>query len=982
MKDFLKLVADSLRSKFDNKEMSRTIVIFPNKRASLFLNNYLLKEGETMLWAPTYMSISEFFLSLTKQLHLADPIETICRLYKIFVQEIPESKETLDHFYGWGERLLADFDDLDKNLGDAAKIFQDMKEYEEIGMDDVLDEEQVGELKKFARIFSEKYDEKNKGVRYNFRRVWDKLLSIYTQLRSGLENDGLAYEGQLHRMVVEGLEDGSIALPDHYKHIAFVGFNVLNNAEEKLFKQLKEKGLALFYWDYDLHYIGKELGAPIEAGTFLKENLVNFPNELNRADFNNLTNRCEGEELQITYAQASTNSVQAAYVKQWLLNTKEKHINLDCAQRTAIVLCDETMLQPTLYALPSQKEMKKAHGNDENYHVNITNGFPLSHTPAFTFVVKEMEAKLNELDEKKVKGEKVDTYTLSVNEARDYVDTLRKKVQTEALLIHKTQGKDVQDEEEKQDAQEEVSLHEILYTEAYFRVYSVLTRFSTMIEKGVFAEAHNAIMRIGYAMLFKLIRQVLRGMSIPFHGEPAIGLQVMGVLETRCLDFDNILMLSVGEGILPQKASEASFIPSLIRQKYKLTTYVRKNAVYAYYFFRLLQRAKHVTLAYNNSTAGTQHGEMSRFMRNMLIDPKLSDCIKRIELESAPQQYSEKPTMSVDKPFEGCYFSPTSLNEYLSCKRKFYYNHVLKLVVPDEENKLIDQRDLGNLVHKMAELFYAEQKKKKPNWISSDDLKAIVEDASFDKLCAVLLEKAYVEVEKDEAEKAGKKTVVPIRTKRHEMLDNSVLEYFKLLLKYEAGAKKNAAAAPSEGFNYLKSEKKCSLVLDVPTDNDGTKKITLGGSIDRLDEAMIDGKKCLRVIDYKTGRRQKDVKKWEYLFAPNLKDRDGYEYAFQAMLYSFILYKNGNKDLPIVPALFYIPLTANRTFSPYILYGERNKKEFIMDFRPYADEFENDLKNLLSEIISPSNQFETNKLTDCKYCNFKQLCEDAKESNF
>lgn len=146
---------------------------------------------------------------------------------------------------------------------------------------------------------------------------------------------------------------------------------------------------------------------------------------------------------------------------------------------------------------------------------------------------------------------------------------------------------------------------------------------------------------------------------------------------------------------------------------------------------------------------------------------------------------------------------------------------------------------------------------------------------------------------------------------------------------------------------------------------------------------MIDGKKCLRVIDYKTGRRQKDVKKWEYLFAPNLKDRDGYEYAFQAMLYSFILYKNGNKDLPIVPALFYIPLTASRTFSPYILYGERNKKEFIMDFRPYADDFENDLKKLLSEIISPNNQFETNKeLKDCKYCNFKQLCEDAKESNF
>ena len=955
MKDFLNLVADSLRSHFDNKELSRTIVIFPNKRASLFLDKYLIKENETSIWTPTYMSISDFFLSLVKQ-QVADPIETICRLYKIFKQAIPESKESLDHFYGWGERLLADFDDLDKNLGDAAKIFKDMKEYEEIGTDDFLTDEQREQLKKFAQDFKEKYDDGNKGIRHNFKLVWDKLLTIYTQLHEELAANGLAYEGQLHREVVEGLADGSIALPAHYKHIAFVGFNVLNNAEKKLFELLKEKELALFYWDYDLHYTKELEGAPVEAGTFLKKNLVDFPNQLNEADFNNLTHRCEGEELNITYAQASTNSVQAAYVKQWLLNTKEKHINLECAQRTAIVLCDETMLQPVLHALPSQREMKNAHGN--GYYVNITNGFPVSHTPAYAFVVKKMEDYLDELDKRKAEGETNTTFF--VEQVTTKVEGLRKAVQTEALKVQQITA--------------ENSANRILYTEAYFRVYSVLTRFMTLIENGIFS-AESGLMSIGYSTLFKLIRQVLRGFSIPFHGEPAIGLQVMGVLETRCLDFDNILMLSVGEGILPQKESEASFIPFLIRQKYDLTTYVRKNSVYAYYFFRLLQRAKHVTLAYNNSTAGTQHGEMSRFMRNMLIDPKLSVRIARKELACSPQQLSEKPTrMPKEKHFEKDFISPSQLNDYMFCRRMFYYKYVEEIPVPNEERGLVDPRDLGTLVHKMAELFYA---KYKHDGVLCSELKKIVEAKDFDKKCDDLLEQAYKGVQQDQENRlksqeqtsSSEPTIQEVRT---EMLDNSVLGYFKMLLNYEAG---NASSvAPSRAFKNVNNELRKSIRFNLPSG----KTITLSGVIDRTDEAEINGKMCLRVIDYKTGRSQEITKEIEDLFEVDAKKRD--KYAFQALLYCLMLYKSGDTKWPIVPALFYIPLTYKKDYTPYLQIGDVSNKGYFEFTSQIAQDFEKKLIDLLQEITSTDNAFVTNKnLSDCMYCQFKQLCEDAKE---
>ena len=325
-KSFLELVADSLLSstaKGDNRSVNlhNTIVVFPNKRASLFLNDYLVKNKGDVMWAPQYMSISEFFDFLAKKgkkkIKKIGRTEAIVRLYNNYKQlyhceltkclaEQPHLSEeqkaastikSLDEFYGWGERLLLDFDDIDKNMGDAHKIFRNLKDYEETGIGgDLLSEEQRAELEHYARNFKD--DTK---IRVRYALLWRILQPLYDQLRHELTSDGKAYEGQLYRYVAEAYpsivgtkaynetvchtnEDSQMGL-DNKVRVAFVGFNVLDKVEKMLFLKLKEQGIATFYWDYDTYYVkqlsnNKYVKACSEAGTFLAENLNLLGNDL------------------------------------------------------------------------------------------------------------------------------------------------------------------------------------------------------------------------------------------------------------------------------------------------------------------------------------------------------------------------------------------------------------------------------------------------------------------------------------------------------------------------------------------------------------------------------------------------------------------------------------------------------------------------------------------------------------------------------
>lgn len=902
MKDFLALVAEDLIRR-QGHDLSHTVIIFPNKRANLFFNEYLTPQDGTPIWAPRYMSISEFFNTLSNR-NLVDPIEAVCRLYRHYLHYVEEPKPTLDTFYGWGERLLADFDDIDKCLVDARLLFRDIADYADLEAYDFLEEEQIEQLKRFASDFR---NQDLTTLRKNFNRIWKIAYQVYTDFRQELWNENLAYEGLMFREVVENLEKGTIEWPSNIDKFVFVGFNVIDKAEHSLFEHLQKEGKALFYWDYDTWYAREGKPLSHEAGTFIQANLKDFPNALPETDgnFNNFMQNREGKTLE--FASSPTETAQAQSVHEWLKDSQ--NFDPQHAKRTAVVICDETLLQSTIHALP-----------DSISNVNITKGFPLGHTQAFNCVLDKMDDI--------IRSQFTSPSSLSIYEA---VKQIQDQIVDETRKMENLYA-------------DNPWLNE-LNTEAYFQTFTLLTRFLHLIE--------DKCLDVNLSTLFSLIRQVLRSMSIPFHGEPAEGLQIMGVLETRCLDFDHIIMLSTGDGILPSKSSENSFIPYLIRKQHGLTTPERKNAVFAYYFYRLIQRATHVRLVYNNSTAGSSKGEMSRFMKALLIEHADTLHIRHIRLTSTPRtiktNYQTDGLKRPDKALQTKYkFSPSALKSYLKCQMQFYYHYILKLDKPQTQDGIINLNDFGTVFHSAAEHLFLDVLDGRSQPITPERINRFLKNGGKIKL-EELTQKAFIEN----------------GITSSEITHVAVLNYLIKLLHYEAG-KDNSA--PARSWSNIVCENESDLTLDVPYLGK-TVPVTLYGFIDRRDEAELpDGTWCLRIIDYKTGKKKGQSNLTLNDFFEGKKDFP--ENPLQIFIYALMWTEKTR--LPVVPMLYYVPSMSGRLFTPYIQMDNTP----VLDFHTIAADFKERLIGILAEIIDPEHVFTQTAVTDhCKYCNYKDLCE-------
>lgn len=932
MKHFLELVADDLLQRI-GPDLSHTAVIFPNKRASLFFNEYLLPTDSRPVWSPRYLTISELFLSLTDK-RVADPIDTVCRIYQHYTR-LTGSDESLDFFYGWGERLLADFDDIDKNRADAAKVFRDLRDYGELESHDFLTDEQIAQLNRFVRDFSR---EKLTHLRTNFSRLWNHLFELYQALRNDLAQSGEAYEGQLFRDVAEALEQHTLAVPDELQHVAFVGFNVIDRVEHTLFSVLKEQGKALFYWDYDTYYAHQDCHTTLhEAGLFIQANLRDFPNALDEGSgcFDNLMQQRHARTLR--YVGAPTELAQAQYVAQWL--EAPAHFNPMQARRTAVVLCNEALLQPVLHALPPQVS-----------EVNITKGFQLSHTQAYACLQRQMRQIEAELDAESVRhrsnADKGTRFTLPSGKAcLPYLQRLLQQTADEA----RKQG----EADEGTDPQMRV-----LDTEAFFQTYTTLNRMVRLVECGR--------LPVQLTTLFKLTSQVLRSTTIPFHGEPAVGLQVMGVLETRCLDFDNLIMLSVGEGVLPAKGNDGSFIPYLIRKQHRLTTPDRQVAVYAYYFHRLLQRARHVELLYNTSTEGMNRGEMSRFMRALLVEAEGRLPIQHAVLESTPRCVSLTPVVqavataasSIDKsPSPAAIgrrplltrISPSALKCYFKCPLQFYYHYIERLDAPQTNDPIINANDFGSVFHRAAERLFTELLEARTRPVTPEAIKRFLQQGGS-RLLAQLTNECFDE----------------LQLPAHHITARAVVSYLTQLLTCEAGGGRNGRL-PAQWFKVLDAEQEHSITLPVRFGS-GTVPITLYGNIDRRDEALLpDGTHCMRIIDYKTGRKHDAA---SYAFDDFFTHSRSYpENPMQALLYALTC--TPDSQLPIVPMLYYIPNMSAPSYTSHICVDGQP----VMHFQQIAGQFSEMLCNTLAEIIDPDTPFVPTHFDDyCANCAYRLLC--------
>ena len=542
MQSFLQLVAHDQYAKIGNV-LSRTVLIFPNKRANLFFNEYLAGESDQPIWSPAAMSISDLFQKLSVQ-KTGDPIRLVCELYKVFKEET-ESQETLDDFYFWGELLISDFDDVDKNLVDADKLFSNLQDLKSLMNDyEFLDKEQEEAIQQFFRNFS---IERRTELKEKFISLWDKLGTIYHHYRKNLTELGIAYEGMLYRNVIEQLNTDQLK----YDKYIFVGFNVLNKVEKEFFRKLQKADKAIFYWDYDIFYtqqIKKH-----EAGEFINRNLKDFPNELPASYFDSLK-----KPKKIRYISASTENAQARFLPEWIRTT----FSSDNEKENAVVLCNETLLLPVLHSIP-----------EEVKNVNITMGFPLAQTPVYSFINAAMELQTN--------GYRFDTgrftyETVSAILKHPYTRQLSTKADIIERELTKTNRFYPLPSELKQDEflanlftprngikelcdyliglikdistlyRKEGEYNDIfnqLYRESLFQSFLKINRLYSLIESGE--------LNIQPHTLKRLISKVLTSSNIPFHGEPAIGMQVMGVLETRNLDFRNLVMLSLNDFLKP-----------------------------------------------------------------------------------------------------------------------------------------------------------------------------------------------------------------------------------------------------------------------------------------------------------------------------------------------------------------------------------------------------------------------------------------------
>ena len=973
-KTFLEYVAEDIISKYGT-DLSRIAVVFPNKRAALFLNEHLARLAGQPVWSPAYITISDLFRQHT-DLKTADPIKLICDIHKSFTK-CTGIDETLDHFYGWGQLLLADFDDIDKNMADADSIFCNLKDIHELDDISYLDNEQKEMLARFFANFSDDIDSE---LKKRFLSLWSHFGDIYHDYNRRLTEQGIGYEGAIYRKVAS-----EQTLHLKYDKYLFVGFNLLQKVERLLFSRLMKEGKAKFYWDFDEYYMpslsplpsgGALVGgygipaiptqptcsvgalpggalvssAPTNLTTSPSQhlNLADFPNELDNTDPDIYANMRRPKHIR--FISSPTENAQARFAANWLL---ENH-RYRAGRKTAVVMCDESILLPLMHSLPPEADK-----------VNITSGFPLAMTPVASLVMLLFD--LYTLGLRK-KGTALNPHYLKKLMAHPYARHLQ---EMHLKGVHLSQV-----HQEKEMHQEGIAalLHHIatlikqvgiatkpegdpLTQESVFRMYTILNRLATLADSGDLLVDNTTLRR--------LVSQLVSTSSIPFHGEPVVGVQIMGVLETRNIDFDHLLLLSCNEGNMPKGINDSSFIPYTIRKAHHLTTIDNKVALYSYYFHRLLQRARDITIAYNNSTDNGHTGEMSRFMLQLLVESGQKIGHYTLTAKNHPTPLMPKPIQkdeaTLSKLQQISRLSPSALNTYIRCPLAFYYQYIAHIQEPHPDPETIDNRLFGNIFHRAAYLIYKDITDRSP-LIEKTHIQAYLSNRT---LLANVVDRAFEEEEctpNNGLQIINREVIIQYITKLLK-IDQQLCPFSILAMEEEAKV-----------YTQLSFTTPPSHHLTTPPSHH---LITIGGIIDRLD-ILTDkqtGKPRIRVVDYKTGNQPSSpIKNIDEIFDPNNIRSKHSNYYLQAILYSLIVSRSTEWNPaghPVSPALLFIKQAATNAYDPTLLID----KHPISDVTVYEEEFLTKLKHTLADIYSPDTPFTpTDDRKKCELCPYRMLC--------
>ena len=935
METFLQLLANDIINKY-GEHFNHLTIIFPNKRAGLFLAEELSKLIKHPVWMPEILTLSEYIEKHTG-LHKADNLTLTIKLYKAYT-EVSGSHESFEEFYFWGTMLLGDFDDVDKYLADAKDLFSNLVALKEIETNfPYLTEEEIAAIQKFWSSFNaNKYSHEQE----EFLKVWNKLYATYTAFRTALQKDKICYEGMNERYFCEHIDEYQ-----HPEHLVIAGFNALNICEKQIFSYFQNLGKASFYWDYDVYYTANEHQ---EAGLYIRENLKLFNNELDIGHFNNFLHN----NKKIEYISVPSSVGQAK-----LLEQLTSHLINDNPRDTAVVLCDEQMLIPTLHSIPEY--IKK---------INITMGYPARKTSVAALIsllcdlknyskqegsiiyyyYKPVIALLNHKLIKELCPQDINKITDFINQNNIIY------IQEKYLLFHPLTKAIFSPEDENIPSYLLRILNLLTRTtlnieadsiekEFIFSIYTQIQNLqNTFKEEGIEPEEK---------LYIQLITKVINNITIPFSGEPLEGLQLMGLMETRMLDFKHLIVLSANEGILPKNSLPSSFIPYNLRVGFRLPTPQHQEALFAYYFYRLLQRSKDIKLLYTSGIKGFNSGEMSRFLYQIKYESGLS--IKESSFQNRistqnPQVISIPKTKEIleileqYKVSDNKALSPSAINTYLDCPLRFYFRHIANIKEKDQIAEELDQRLLGTIFHDCSQTLYNTVSGGK---ITSDAIDALLKN---EKQIETHIFNAYQKI-------YSKQIYQLLDSGSNELLLNVVKKYIQAMLRYDK------SITP---FTIIALEQRFYVPVSAKIDGQ-MQSIFIGGYIDRVDKT----EQGIRVIDYKTGVDTTDFKNIPSIFDSENQTRN--KAALQTMLYCMMYDYTQPCNLPLIPGIYNTKQLFGKNYD-YHLVCDKNT---ISNFRLFEKEYREELTSLLNKIFSAEYPFtQTDNEKKCTNCSYADIC--------
>ena len=963
---FLRLVAKAfIENDLDN--LRNYCFIFPNRRSGVFFTKELeeLSMGKITI-LPEVTSIAQFVSDITDSVEITK-IESLLLLYREYCKIMGDNADTFDKFSYWGDTILNDFNDTDKYLVDPHQLFRNIKDLKEIQAN-YLNKEQLEAIKKyFGETPVHQYANSEKlwkdtGNSKKFATLWDILFELYTRFNAAIDEMGVSYSGKIYKEAVTKIRNMGIEDFKYQKYV-FVGFNVLSTSEYYIFKLLKQKGLADFYWDYNSPTFKNTQN---KATRFVGRNIKLFKPQLDLHE-QEITTYPNLRAIGIP-----SNIGQTKYTKVILDELIKSHEipNKDNATNTAIVLPEEFLLIPLLDSI-----------NPEISGVNITMGYPLRYTDIASLISNIAKMHKNARKE----GDEFCYFHENIRELLAHpLMKLTASEESAKLLAHITQYnlfyveqsivneyaptlKYIFDPVVKTNNTTELFkyLNRIIsFTESCFIDNKLVPENS--IEMGFISAYINQLNILASIILkydipmndntfFYLVDRMVASANVAFEGEPLKGLQIMGILETRCLDFDNVIILSMNERIFPRKHYSRSFIPHILRKANGMATVEFQECMYAYYFYRLISRAKNVTMLFDSRAQAIGSGEPSRFIYQLqVLFPQSGINLNHIGFNIyAPRAtkieiHKNERIMQILNQYRtegsGKYLSASAINHYINCPLAFYFEKVEKLNAPDEMMEFMDAGTLGTVVHTVLQEIYLQYGKNTHEGTYVDDAvidRILVNDEALQAKINETINRIYLHKPDCPLPLTGETVIIA----------TGILMLVKRLLGFEKG----------QSFTILQTEKEETYHWHI----DDEVCVNIKQFIDRVDRIDDCVNSCIRIIDYKTGNDNTTTSSVSMMF--NGKSQSRAKAMLQLMLYCNVYAAIHNPNVPLKPIIYKIRKITDSNF--------RVNRKTVENYAEINEEYMQLLKQVIKDIFDPSVPFkQTENENNCLYCKFTDFC--------